>query len=114
MLREGYAPAEMAAAIEVYTIEDRALDEGLNAKTEDLPATLDELKKFDARPYNDELTRRRRGIVSPDPQVQRKIDKLFNDTQQVVTRFLDTSDVDRLERDMDEAKNRGKTAASGG
>jgi thiol-disulfide isomerase/thioredoxin len=37
---------ELAAAIEFYLLEDRALDAGLNAKTDDLPAKLDELKKF--------------------------------------------------------------------
>jgi thiol-disulfide isomerase/thioredoxin len=37
---------ELAAAVEFYSLEDRALDAGLNAKTEDLPTTLEELKKF--------------------------------------------------------------------
>jgi thiol-disulfide isomerase/thioredoxin len=37
---------ELVSAIEFYRLEDRALDAGLNAKTEDLPATLEQLKKF--------------------------------------------------------------------
>jgi thiol-disulfide isomerase/thioredoxin len=37
---------ELAKAVEFYSLEDRALDAGLNAKTEDLPATLDALKKY--------------------------------------------------------------------
>jgi len=37
---------ELAKAVEFYLLEDRALDAGNNAKTEDLPAVLEELKKF--------------------------------------------------------------------
>jgi thiol-disulfide isomerase/thioredoxin len=37
---------ELAAAVEFYSLEDHALDAGLNAKTEDLPAMLERLKRF--------------------------------------------------------------------
>jgi thiol-disulfide isomerase/thioredoxin len=37
---------ELSTAIQFYQLEDRALDAGLNAKTEDLPAKLEELKKY--------------------------------------------------------------------
>ena len=37
---------ELSKAIQFYKLEDAALDAGLNAKTEDLPAKLEELKKY--------------------------------------------------------------------
>jgi thiol-disulfide isomerase/thioredoxin len=37
---------ELAAAVEFYQLEHRALDAGNNAKTEELPAVLDEVKTF--------------------------------------------------------------------
>jgi peroxiredoxin len=53
---------ELAKAVEFYTLEDRALDAGLNAKTEDLPAMLDDLKKFFAAEA--ELDRRHLRVAS--------------------------------------------------
>jgi thiol-disulfide isomerase/thioredoxin len=37
---------ELAKAVEFYALEGRALDAGLNAKTEELSSTLEQLKKF--------------------------------------------------------------------
>ncbi len=81
-------------------------------KWDEAKTLLDELRKLDARPHYEELKQRRRTLISDDPLVQRKVNKLFDDTQQVVSRFLDPGDVDRLEREMNEAKSRGKTAAA--
>jgi thiol-disulfide isomerase/thioredoxin len=43
---DGTKNKELSIAIAFYKLEDRALDAGLNAKTEELPATLNDLKKF--------------------------------------------------------------------
>ena len=81
-------------------------------KWDEAKLLLEELRRLDARQQYEQLRQQRSAIVSADPQVQRKIDKLFDDTQQVVTRFLDASDVDQLERDMNEAKEHVKPAAA--
>jgi hypothetical protein len=83
-------------------------------KWDEAKTLLEELRGLDARPQFEQLQQQRRAIVASDPQVQRKIDRLFNDTQQVVTRFLDPNDVDQLERDLNEAKAHGKSAAVSG
>jgi hypothetical protein len=47
-----------------------------------------------------ELLVERQRRTSTDPQTQKQIDKLFDDTQTVINRFLDSKPVDRLERDL--------------
>jgi hypothetical protein len=84
-------------------------------KLDEAKTLLEELRLLDTvqgRIY-EQLPLQRRAIVAPDPQVQRKIDKLFDDTQQVVMRFLASGEVEQLERDLNEAKAREKTAADG-
>jgi thiol-disulfide isomerase/thioredoxin len=62
---------ELVAAVEFYSLEDRALDAGLNAKTEDLPATLDELKKFFAA--QPELDRRHLRLASATVKIINRV-----------------------------------------
>jgi peroxiredoxin len=65
---------DLAKSIEFYVLEDRALDAGLNAKTEDLPAVLDELKKFFAAEA--ELERRHLRLASATVKI---INRLADD-----------------------------------
>jgi peroxiredoxin len=62
---------ELAAAVEFYRLEDKALDAGLNAKTEDLPAALDELKKFFAA--QPELDRRHLRLASATVKIINRV-----------------------------------------
>jgi thiol-disulfide isomerase/thioredoxin len=64
---------ELASAIEFYLIEDRALDAGLNAKTEDLPATLEQLKKF----------------FAAQPQLDQRHLRLASATVKIINRVAD-------------------------
>ena len=64
---------ELAAAVEFYSLEDRALDAGLNAKTEDLPGTLSELKKF----------------FAAQPELDRRYLRLASATVKIINRISD-------------------------
>lgn len=43
---------------------------------------------------------RKRSAASPDPRMQRKIDRLFEDTREIVNRFLNQSDIEKLESEL--------------
>ncbi|MBI2823162.1 MAG: hypothetical protein HYX69_00570 [Planctomycetia bacterium] len=42
----------------------------------------------------------RQRLISSDPRARQRIDKLFDDTQAVINRFLDSSQLDQLEREL--------------
>jgi thiol-disulfide isomerase/thioredoxin len=64
---------ELAGAVEFYALEGRALDAGLNAKTEDLPTTLEELKKF----------------FAAQPQLDQRHLRLASATVKIINRVAD-------------------------
>lgn len=64
---------ELANAVAFYLLEDRALDAGNNAKTEELPAVLDELKRF----------------FAAQPQLDRRHLRLASATVKIINRVAD-------------------------
>jgi thiol-disulfide isomerase/thioredoxin len=64
---------ELTAAVAFYRLEDRALDSANNAKTEDLPAVLDELKKF----------------FAAQPELDRRHLRLASATVKIINRLAD-------------------------
>ena len=46
---------------------------------------------------------RKRAAISNDPRMQKKIDRLFEDTREIVNRFLSQGEVDKLETDLEKA-----------
>jgi thiol-disulfide isomerase/thioredoxin len=62
---------ELAKAVEFYSLEGRALDAGLNAKTDELPARLDELRKFFAA--QSELDQRHLRLASATVKIINRI-----------------------------------------
>jgi pentatricopeptide repeat protein len=69
-----------------------------------------EMRQFgSAEQFSLPLKRQRQLLASGDPQVQAKIARLFDDTQEVVNRFLDPRVIERLERELAEAKNSNKS-----
>jgi hypothetical protein len=70
-------------------------------KPDEAKALLSELRRL--RSHQD-ITRallvERQRRTSDDPRTQRQIDKLFDDTQTVINRFLDARAIDRLEREL--------------
>jgi thiol-disulfide isomerase/thioredoxin len=65
---------ELTAAVAFYRLEDRALDAGNNAKTDELPTVLDDLKKFFAA--QEELDRRHLRLASATVKI---INRLADD-----------------------------------
>ncbi|MEX2142203.1 MAG: TlpA disulfide reductase family protein [Pirellulales bacterium] len=64
---------ELIAAVAFYRLEDRALDAGNNAKTEELPAVLEDLKKF----------------FAAQPELDRRYLRLASATVKIINRLAD-------------------------
>jgi hypothetical protein len=70
-------------------------------KPEEAKVLFNELRRL--RSHQDisrALLVERQRRASDDPRTQRQIDKLFDDTQTVINRFLDSRAIDRLEREL--------------
>ncbi len=70
-------------------------------KSEQAKNLMNELRRMRSQQdFTRQLLVERQRWTSSDPQVQRQIDKLFDDTQTVINRFLDARQVERLEREV--------------
>jgi len=70
-------------------------------KKEEAEKLIDELRLMAAQQdFGQNLQSARQRLVSTDARMQKKIDKLFDDTQTVVNKFLDPRQVDILEREL--------------
>jgi len=73
-------------------------------KTDQAKNLMNELRRLRSQQdFTRQLLVERQRWTSPDPQMQRQIDKLFDDTQTVINRFLDARQVERLEREFGES-----------
>ncbi len=80
------------------------------AAAQDLLKTLDELP---GRPqFNTTLETAARMLRSDDPQMQRRIDKLFETTQTLLTQFLDLRPISQLHDELREAQSKGASPKS--
>jgi hypothetical protein len=72
---------------------------------------IEEVRRMETR---DQLLQRiaveRRRFVSEDPTVQKKIDRLFDDTTQLLGRYLNPADVESLQRRLREARTASASA----
>lgn len=70
-------------------------------KLDEAKALMEELRKLGRQ---DDLSLmidlRKRTAASPDPRMQRKIDRLFEDTREIVNHFLNQSEINRLESEL--------------
>jgi thiol-disulfide isomerase/thioredoxin len=64
---------ELTSAVEFYRLEERALDAGNNAKTEELPVVLEELKKF----------------FAAQPELDRRYLRMASATVKIINRLAD-------------------------
>lgn len=75
-----------------------------DGKLDEAKQLMEELRKLGRQ---DELSllidMRKRAAISDDPRMQKKIDRLFEDTREIVNRFLSQADVDKLETDLQKA-----------
>lgn len=75
-------------------------------KVDEAKALLEELRKFRRQEdYINDIRIQKERAVSPDKRIQKKIDKLFDDTEQVIIRFVNPLDTEKLESDV-RAKSR--------
>jgi hypothetical protein len=66
---------------------------------------LDEINDLPGRSqFNLELTTAARRMRSNDPQIQRRIDQLFEGTQAALTQYLDVAPVSQLSNELREAR----------
>jgi hypothetical protein len=76
-------------------------------KAAEAKAMLDELRTFGRQEdYINEVRIQKQRAVSPDNRIQKKIDKLFDDTEQIIIRFLNPAEVEKIESEVS-AKTRG-------
>ncbi|HWB13770.1 MAG TPA: hypothetical protein VG826_31380 [Pirellulales bacterium] len=76
-------------------------------KAAEAKSMLEELRTFKRQEdYINEVRVQKQRAVSPDKRIQRKIDKLFDDTEQVIIRFLNPAEVEKIESEVS-AKTRG-------
>jgi hypothetical protein len=75
-----------------------------DGKLDEAKQLMEELRKLGRQ---DELSllidMRKRAAISEDPRMQKKIDRLFEDTREIVIRFLSQAEVDKLETDLEKA-----------
>ncbi len=70
-------------------------------KTEEAKQLLTELRRLRSQQdLSRQLLVERQRRTSDDPRTQRQIDKMFDDTQTVISRYLDGRSIDRLEREV--------------
>jgi hypothetical protein len=82
-----------------------------SGKLDEAQSLLDQLRRLKTRDeFAFDVQRQRQTLVSPDRAVQAKIDKLFNDTESLLGRFLNPADVDRLEAELKRARQASTTA----
>jgi hypothetical protein len=80
-------------------------------KLDEAQALFDQLRRLKSRDeFAFDVQRQRDTLISPDPSVQAKIDKLFNDTESLLGRFLNPADLDRLDAELKQAKQASGTA----
>lgn len=73
---------------------------------------MDELRKLPRQDdFLNEIRNEKQRVSSDDARVQKKVDKLFDDTREIVIRFLNPADMDALESDLGAAL-RGKPSAA--
>ena len=79
-------------------------------KDSDLPAAQTLLRSIDELPgrsqFNLTLTSAARLLRSDDPQIQRRIDQLFEATQTVLTQYLDTRPISELNEEFRAAQRK--------
>ncbi len=88
----------------------RRLDDG---ELDGAQGILDQLRRSElSDPLGRQLRDYQQRLKSPDPQVQAKLQRLFDDTQQAVTRFLDPREINDLDREIKAARQRATKATS--
>ncbi len=83
------------------------------AKFSEAEALLSELHRMKNREeFRRDLDREQKKIYSEDPAVQRRIDKLFTDTHELLQRHLDPSEIEQLVRHLAESRRTAANAKS--
>lgn len=84
-----------------------------SGKLDEAQALFDQLRRLKTRDeFAFDVQRQRQTLVSADPAVQSKIDKLFNDTESLLGRFLNPGEIDRLDAELKQARQASNTALS--
>jgi len=74
-------------------------------KFDEAKALLEQMRiEGNADQFQREVASRQQGIASSDEQIQFKITKMFEDTQKVITKFMDPRELDNLETELARAR----------
>ncbi len=76
---------------------------------------MEELRKLPRQDdFLNEIRNEKQRAAPDDPRIQKKVDKLFDDTREIVIRFLNPADLDALESELGAALRSQPKAAAGG
>lgn len=76
---------------------------------------MEELRKLPRQDdFLNEIRNEKQRAAADDPRIQKKVDKLFDDTREIVIRFLNPADLDTLESELGAALRGQPKAATGG
>ena len=99
-LQENLVELVANRAVLMFRVRARIKD----GKLDEAKRLMEELRKLGRQ---DELSLlidlRKRASVSEDQRMQKKIDRLFEDTREIVNKFLNQADVDKLETELERA-----------
>ena len=101
-LQEGFVDLIARRQVMITQIRARLEDN----KIDEAKAMLDELRSMGRQEdYINEIRVRKQRSLDEDKRMQKKIDKLFDDTEQVVIRYLNSAEVEKLDGEI-KAKSR--------
>lgn len=99
-LQENLVELVANRAVQMYLIRTRMKD----GKLEEAKQLMQELRKLGRQDdLSLQIDLRKRATISPDPRMQKKIDRLFEDTREIVNQFLNQGEVDQLETELERA-----------
>jgi len=102
---------ELVANRQVLLILIRTRIQG--GKLDEAKQLMAQLRKLGRQDeLNTMIDLRKRSSVAQDPRMQRKIDRLFDDTKEIINQFFDQAEVDQLETELERALQGLSTSAA--
>jgi hypothetical protein len=102
---------ELVANRQVLLILIRSRIQG--GKLDEAKQLMAQLRKLGRQDeLNTMIDLRKRSSVAQDPRMQRKIDRLFDDTKEIINQFFDQAEVDQLETELERALQGLSTSAA--
>jgi signal recognition particle GTPase len=105
---------DLVARRQMFEVRCRTLIEQM--KLDDARKIVDQMRRLGRQEdFLSTIRQQKERTYSAEKATQKKIDKLFDDTEAVVNRFLSNAQIDKLEQEIDEkAREQPLVPAAGG